>query len=197
MGIAGPLTFLTDFADQAVVLPLVLAVAVVLASQGWRRGALAWLGAIGATLSVMLILKLFFLGCTPVFGPATIRSPSGHVAAATVVCGGLATIYGCGRRTVAIVAVLAALIIGLTRVGLHEHSLSEAALGAVTGFAGAMAMTRLAGPPKALRLRPMVLTAAFVLALFHGRHLEAEVVIRHAVMGSAWLPAWCQGSSQP
>ena len=83
MGAAGPLRFLTDFADQAVVLPLVLAVALVLALQGWRRGAAAWLVAIGATFAVILVLKLVFLGCTPLFGPADMRSPSGHVAAAT------------------------------------------------------------------------------------------------------------------
>ena len=46
------MTFLTDFADQAVVLPLVLVLvlvlALVLAAQGWRRGAAAWLVAVGA-----------------------------------------------------------------------------------------------------------------------------------------------------
>ena len=41
--------FLTDFADQAVVLPMVAAVSVVLAAQGWWRGALAWLCVVGMT----------------------------------------------------------------------------------------------------------------------------------------------------
>ena len=66
-----------------IVLPLVLALAIALAAQGWWRGALVWLGVIGATFSVMLALKLTFLACTPVFRPMDIRSPSGHVAAAT------------------------------------------------------------------------------------------------------------------
>ena len=56
--------FLTDFADQAVVLPLVFALAAVLAWQGWRRGALLWLATIGLTFSVILALKLVFLGCS-------------------------------------------------------------------------------------------------------------------------------------
>lgn len=197
MGAAGPLTFLTDFADQAVVLPLVLAVAVVLACQRWTRGAAAWLFAIGGTFSVMLVLKLGFLGCARVFGPADMHSPSGHVAAATVVCGGLAAIYGRRRGAVPLVAVLAAIAIGLTRVGLNKHSWPEVVLGAAIGVAGAMAMARFAGPPPPLRVRPIVLTAVFVLALFHGHHLEAEVVIGRAATAAAWFPAWCQGSSQP
>ena len=192
MGAAGPLRFLTDFADQAVVLPLVLAVALVLALQGWRRGAAAWLVAIGATFAVILVLKLVFLGCTPLFGPADMRSPSGHVAAATVIGGGLAAIFGAGPRFVPLVALLAAGAIGLTRVGLHQHSWPEVVLGAATGLAGALALARLAGPAPALRLRPMLLTAVFVLALFHGRHMEAEVVIGQAATGSGWFPAWCQ-----
>jgi membrane-associated phospholipid phosphatase len=191
------MTFLTDFADQAVVLPLVLAVAAVLALQRWRRGASAWLAAIAGTFSVMLILKLLFLGCTAIFGPAALHSPSGHVAAAGVVCGGLAAIYGGSRRTVAIVAGLAAVLIGLTRVGLNMHSWPEVALGAAIGLCGALAFARIAGPPPVLRLRPMLLTAVFVLALFHGRHLDAEVAIRQAATAD-WFPVWCQtGSSQP
>ena len=194
---AGPLNFLTDFADQAVVLPLVLAVALVLALQRWPRGALAWLAAIAGTFSVMLILKLLFLGCTAIFGPAALHSPSGHVAAAIVVCGGLAAIYGGSRRTVAIVVGIAAVVIGLTRVGLNKHSWPEVALGAAIGLFGALTFARLAGPPPVLRLRPLLLTAAFVLALFHGRHLEAEVAIRRAAT-AGWFPAWCQTeSSQP
>lgn len=183
------MSFLTDFADQAVVLPLVVAVAVVLALQGWRRGAVAWLGAIGATFSIVLVLKLVFLGCAPVFGPAELQSPSGHAAAAAVLCGGVVAIRGGRRRTILIVAVLTAIVIGLTRVELRLHSWPEAALGAAIGLAGALVMARLAGPPAALRLRPMVLTAAVVMALFHGRHMDAEFAIQQAAAGTGWCQA--------
>ena len=198
MGPTGALKFLTDFFDQAVVLPLVFAVAVVLAVQGWRRGALVWLGTIGAAFTVMLALKLFFLGCAALFGSAGLHSPSGHVAAASVVCGGLAAIYGASRRTVATVAGLAAGLIAITRLGLEVHSWPEVLLGTAIGLAGALGMARAAGPPPPLRLRPMVLTATFILALLHGRHLEAEIAIRQAAFGAEWLPAWCHtGTNQP
>lgn len=183
------MTFLTDFADQAVVLPLVAAMAVVLAMQGWRRGAVVWLAAIGATFGLMLALKLIFLGCGSVFGPVAMRSPSGHVAAAAVLSGGVAAIYGCRRRTILIVVALAAIGIGLTRIGLQFHSWPEVVLGGVVGMAGALALARFAGPPPVLRLRPMILTATLVLALFHGRHLEAEVAIRHAAINYSWCQA--------
>ena len=180
------MTFLTDFADQAVVLPLVFAVAVVLAFQRWRRGAAGWFVAIGGTLSAMLVAARAY------------SSRHGeHVAAATVVCGGLAAIYGGGRRAVLSIAILTAVTIGITRIALLQHSWPEVVLGAAIGVAGAMAVARLAGPPPLLRLRPMVLTAAVILALFHGRHLEAEMVIQRAATLSGWFPAWCQGASQP
>ena len=65
--------FLTDFFDQAVVLPVVAAVAAVLALLGWWRGAIGWLLAVGVTFGAVLILKLGFLACGPVFGPGVPR----------------------------------------------------------------------------------------------------------------------------
>ena len=184
--------FLTDFADQAVILPLVAMVGVVLVAQGWRRGGAAWLAAIGATFAVMLALKLLFLGCVAVFGPADLRSPSGHVAAAAVVSGGVAAIFGRGWRSVAAIALAAGFAIGGTRLGLRAHSWPEVILGAGIGLAGALALRRLAGPAPPLRPRPLILAAAVVLALFHGRHLEAEIVIRQAAAETGLLPPWCQ-----
>ncbi len=178
-------------------MPAVLAVAAVLVCQGWRRGAVAWLVAIGSTFFVVLMLKLFFLSCLPVFGPLGLRSPSGHAAAATVLSGGLGAIYSGRVRVVLASALLAGVVIGLTRIGLHEHSGPEVLLGGAIGLAGAMGLVRLAGAPPSLRLRPMVLTATFVVALLHGRHLNAEIAIHEAATKVGWLPALCQGSSQP
>ena len=84
------MTDITDFADQAVIIPLVLATAIALSLQGWRRGALLWLIIVAATFLTILALKVMFLACSPLFGPMDIHRPSGHVAAATVVVGGSA-----------------------------------------------------------------------------------------------------------
>src|SRR5258708_39101880 len=104
---SGIMMFLTDFADQAVVLPVVVAVAAVLLALGWRRGALVWLGSVCATFGVVLFLKLGFLACVPVFGPWELRSPSGHTAAASVVAGGFVTLLAGSQLSALLVSLLA------------------------------------------------------------------------------------------
>ncbi|MBN8873007.1 MAG: phosphatase PAP2 family protein [Rhodospirillales bacterium] len=183
--------FLTDFADQAVILPLVVAIALALAAQGWRRGALVWLIAVAGTFSVMLALKLTFLACSPLFGPMDIRSPSGHVAAATVVAGGLAALLTGRRMSILPVALLAAVVIGISRLVLGAHSLPEVVLGALVGLCGATALLRFAGPPPPLRLAPIVAVIVVVAALFHGVHLQAEAAIRHTAYRAGLLFAVC------
>jgi hypothetical protein len=157
--------YLTDFADQAVVIPMVLAVAVALAMQGWRRGALVWLFVVAGTFTATLTFKLMFLACSPLFGPIDIHSPSGHVAAATVVSGGLAAMLTRQRASILPVAVLAAM-------------------------AGAVALLRFSGPPPRLQIAPLIAVIVVVAALFHGLHLPAEAAIRHTALRAAqYIPA--------
>ena len=185
--------YLTDFADQAVVLPMVLAVAAMLAIRGWRRGAAVWLGVVLATFSVMLAMKLVCLGCTPVFGPADIRSPSGHVAAATVVASGLAVLLSQRRAGVLAVGLFAAVVIGISRLVLGMHSLPEVALGAMVGLCGAVALLCLAGPvPPNLRPGRLLAVVALVATIFHGLHLPAEAAIRHTAFRTVRLLTVCQ-----
>jgi membrane-associated phospholipid phosphatase len=183
--------FLTDFADQAVILPVVFAIAIVLAMQGWRRGALVWLGVVFGTFGVMLVLKLVFLACTPLFDPIDIHSPSGHVAAATVVAGGLAALLTRRRTSIIPVAVLAAVVIGFSRLVLGMHSLPEVVLGAFVGLAGAAALQALAGTPPALRPARLFAVVIIVAALFHGMHLPAEAAIQRSAV-RALLQSVCQ-----
>jgi hypothetical protein len=184
--------FLTDFADQAVILPLVFAIAAALAFQGWIRGAVVWLGVIFVTFGTILVLKLFFLGCTPLFGPMDIRSPSGHVAAATVVAGGLASLLLRQRKGILPVALLAGAVIGASRLILGNHSLPEVIVGAVVGLAGAVALLHLSGPPPRLRPGRLVLIVVVVAAAFHGFHLRAEAAIHHSARRIAWFIPACR-----
>lgn len=184
--------FLTDFADQAVVLPLVVAVAVALAHQGWRRGALVWLAVVSATFGAMLVLKVAFLGCWPVFAPLDLRSPSGHVAAATVVCGGLAALLLRRTGSVLPAAALAAAVIGFSRLALGMHSVPEVALGAAVGLAGALALAHYARPVPRLLPGRLLAVVVVVAALFHGFHLPAEAAIRHTAFRAARLLSVCR-----
>ncbi|MGE0419445.1 MAG: PA-phosphatase [Acetobacteraceae bacterium] len=191
------MNFLTDFADQAVILPLVLVVAVILAAQGWRRGAGAWLLAIGATFSVVLGLKLLFLGCQPVFRPWGIVSPSGHVAAATIVAGGLMALVTHRIWLILAGAAAAGTVVAVTRLLLGVHSVPEVCLGGFVGLWGAYALSRLAGPPPALRLFTLAAFGLVVVALFHGARLPAEQPIRQNAQWLGTLIPACRASVFP
>jgi membrane-associated phospholipid phosphatase len=187
-------SFLTDFADQAVIIPMVLAVAVALAAQGWRRGAVVWLVVVAGVFAATLASKMTFLACSPLFGPIDIHSPSGHVAAATVVSGGLAAMLTRRRATILPAAILAAIVIGVSRLVLGMHSLPEVVLGATIGLAGAVALLRFSGPPPRLRIGPLIVVVLVVAAVFHGFHLPAEAAIRHTAYRVAqYIPA-CRGT---
>jgi membrane-associated phospholipid phosphatase len=188
--------FLTDFADQAVIIPLVLAVAVALALQGWRRGALVWLIVVTATFAATLTFKFMFMACSPLFWPLDVHSPSGHVAAATVVTGGLAAMLTRHRTSILPAAVLAAVVIGISRLVLGMHSLPEVIVGALIGLAGAAALLRFSGPPPRLSIAPLVAVIVVVAAIFHGLHLPAEAAIRHhAFRAAQFIPA-CRGTPE-
>jgi|HubBroStandDraft_6_1064221.scaffolds.fasta_scaffold787834_1 membrane-associated phospholipid phosphatase len=176
------MTFLTDFADQAVMLPLVLAIAIALLVQGWRRGAAAWVAVVCATFGVTLALKVLFIPCSDAFDMPTLHTPSGHVAAATVVVGGLAALL-LGRSLAILAALATAALIGATRLVLGEHTGLEVVVGAIVGLAGVAALIRLAGPrPATVDGRRVVLIAVLVAVVFHGLHMPAEAHIR----GAAW-----------
>lgn len=185
--------FLTDFADQAVILPMILAVAITLALQGWLRGALIWLAAMAVTFLAVLVLKLTFLSCQPVFGPWHVSSPSGHVAAATVVVGGLVTLLTRHRPSILSAAVMAAVGIGCSRLILHAHTVPEVLIGAAIGLTGAMFLTRITTAPPTLRALPLICVVAVVAMLFHGLHLPAEAAIRDTAYHAAWFIPACRG----
>jgi membrane-associated phospholipid phosphatase len=169
---------------------LVVAIGTTLAFQGWRRGAVVWLAVVAATFVTTLICKFMFLSCSPVFGPMDVHSPSGHVAAATVVSGGLAIMLTRRRTNIIPAALLAAVVIGFSRMVLGAHSFPEVVIGALIGLAGAAALMRFAGPPPDLKLAPLVTIIAIVASLFHGLHLPAEAAIRHTALRAAqYVPA--------
>jgi membrane-associated phospholipid phosphatase len=173
------MNYVTDFADQAVVLPVALAIGLALLAQKWWTGALAWGATIIGTFAVMLLLKLFLIPC----GGEQIHTPSGHVAAATVVTGGLAAMLRRRRGVILPVALLTAIVIGASRLILEVHTWPEVTVGALVGMVGASLMPRLAGaPPPTVNVPRLVLIAVLVAAAFHGLHMPAEAQIH----STAW-----------
>lgn len=187
-----PLRLLTDFADQAVILPVAAAVALALLAQGWWRGLAAWCAGVGATLATMLVLKLVFAACP---SWAFLHSPSGHTAAAAVVAGGLLGLLAAGRvgaRGAAVMAFAVAVPIGASRVWLGAHSVAEVLAGGAVGMLGALALARLAGPAPAGTRLWLVAAAALVAALAaYGGHLNAEAAIDRAAPGILGYFGFC------
>ncbi len=181
--------YLTDFADQAVLLPLAFVVAACLGISGWWRGAAAWLVGVGATLTLMLLLKLAFIACGP---GDVLRSPSGHTAAAAVVCGGLIVVLAGRPRWALPASVLAALLIGGSRLALGVHTPLEVLVGGMAGIIGATLTALLAGPMPEFRRNRIAMAALVVVVLLHGTRMPAEAHIRdfaHRV--ALYLPS-CQ-----
>lgn len=185
--------FITDFADQAVMLPIVMAIGIGLLAQGWRRGAAAWVGAATGTFALMLLLKLVFIACPVSLATGGLRTPSGHVAAATVVAGGLAALLLRRPRPALLAAILAAVVIGVSRLVLGAHSTPEVVVGAGVGLLGALTLITLAGPPpETLDGRRIAIVAVVVALVFHGLHLPAEAHIRSTALRLSHLLGVCQ-----
>jgi membrane-associated phospholipid phosphatase len=191
--------FLTDFADEAVVLPATLAVGLLLFAQGWRRGAAAWLGAIGLTLGAVLLLKLLCGGVLPGAGLPSpeLRSPSGHAAAAAVLYGGLTALLlvGPSAGRAAAIALGWAGLFALTRLALGVHTVPEVLVGGAVGIGGAASLRWLAGvrPPQ-LRRWSLPAAVAAVALLMHGDHLRLERPIDRMARDFAGVPPACRAA---
>jgi membrane-associated phospholipid phosphatase len=180
------MTFVSDFADQAVMLPLSAVVLLALVVIGWWRGAAAWLGAVGLTFLTVGLLKAAFVVMTAHFGSDYQISPSGHVAAAAVVYGGLVILLLQGVLPRVVLALLVAAVVvgmGVIRVDLGAHTPMEAAAGAVVGLAGLIAFALTAGPRPQLAALPLSLASGVTALVLHGWHLGAEQAIRSASLG--------------
>jgi membrane-associated phospholipid phosphatase len=174
--------YVTAFADQAVLLPLVICVVIGFATSGWQRGAVGWGFAVAATLAVMLLLKLGLIPCGHLLPLSALRSPSGHTAGAAVVYGSLLGIWIRLRTGTALwtvpVAIGFVLLIGASRLALGLHSSIEVIVGGVVGLLGAIGAVMLAGPPPPhFRFRRVVVAMVVVLVVFHGLRLPAEAEI--------------------
>jgi hypothetical protein len=189
--------FLTDFADQAVILPVLVAVTLTLALFGWRRGAAAWVVVGGGTLAVVLVLKLAFIACGRLIPEFHLHTPSGHTAAAAMVLGGLVGLSNRVRDRAGLAlltALSAAAISGFTRLALGEHTLPEVIVGGIVGSFGAWMLVSLAGPaPDGLRTRKLLAVLMVIVVLFHGFHLPAEARIHRAgVLLRIWPLSACR-----
>ena len=182
--------FLTDFGDQAVVLPIFIVVAISLVLSHWYRGLAAWLFAVGGALGTIGLLKYIFYACSSVLGSSGIHSPSGHTGATAAVYGGGLLLLLRGRVTtvwLVVIPVVLAGLIGFSRVRVGAHVPIESVLGGAVGLVGAALVVMLAGPRPAVRAWPVAMAALVTVVLFHGIRLNAENIVHHFTLFT-WLP---------
>lgn len=181
---------LTNFADQAVLLPLIGVVAAGLAASGWWRALGAWLVAVPGVLVTTVVLKYLFFACAGPLGSIGIQSPSGHTAAGSAIYGGALMLALKDRASPVLLAMIPvgfATAFGVSRVAVGVHTVPDVVAGGFIGITGAMAMLPFAGLQPPLRLWPILGGVLFVLAATYGNRLQVEKLIHQSPL-SAMLP---------
>lgn len=180
--------------------PLGIAIGLTLFILRQRRAAKAWTVAIGFVWTTMLILKLvgyMIEGLLPTspFSAIDLVTASGHVASASVIYGGFIGLVLWRPGTLMVRTLLAATVaaagIGVTRVMLAEHSVSEVIIAAAVGIVGAYWLTTVASVSVERRARlPLLIVAAIVIVVRHGGHFGWEQTI-HQIANDAIV--WWRG----
>jgi len=191
-------SFVTDFGDSAVTVPLALLVLAFLIAAGQQRSALGWLLTIGGCAVAIAMLKLIFGACGSLLPFASIVSPSGHTAMSAAVYGSLALLMGANlpspsRIALNIGACLAIVGIAVSRVVLHEHTSAEIVIGLVVG-AGAIAISRAivgSEKPAALPLGWLILAGIAVVAIMHGTRWAIEPRLHRLALDFRLALPWC------
>ena len=187
--------WLSNFADQAVILPLTLAIALTLWLFGWRKGAYGMIVSVLGTLVAVVATKLFFYFLTGFHAlrlPIGLVSPSSHAAAGAVVYGILVALLlrggRAGVRTAAVTSCFFALFFSLTRVELHVHTRSEVVFGSLLGVIGAITFAKIAGrmPREFNRVR-LAGAAGLAILLMYGHTLHGEEPIRYVATSAQIL----------
>jgi membrane-associated phospholipid phosphatase len=175
------LVAVTGFGDAAVLLPLAATILLWLVLGRAHRAAACWAVSVAFCGGLTAALKILFWGCPPLVG---VHSPSGHTSLSTLVYGAIALMLaiesgGWGPRIAGAGGVAVILAIALSRLLLDAHSVLEIILGLIIGcaslalFAEGYRRYR----PNRIRMAPLLLGAAVLMAALHGRQLRAEELL--------------------
>jgi membrane-associated phospholipid phosphatase len=180
--------FITDFADQSIIIPTVVIIGVVFSLLRWWRGMIAWTAVWFGTLSLVLLLKVMGLICKQA-NDGLRFSLSGHTACAALLYGSLSVALLSGRippKALYLIPAAISILIGYTRIVVHAHSVSEVFLGGTVGCISAEIFRTVAATPKRFAVNYAFIMLVFVTTLFHGAHLPVETSIRKAVLHLHW-----------
>jgi len=183
--VASVLRTISDLGDTAVLLPVALALtALVWRFQSWAAAVCLSL-AFAFCLLTMLILKVSFIACSPMWHVAIV-SPSGHASFSTAAYGALGLIAArhaqrWQRPIIAVICLLVIAGVALSRVALGSHTAAEMALGLAVGlFAlGLFTVFYMRLRPGRVNVALLFGVVAAIIFAFHGLRLPAEEWIRH------------------
>lgn len=177
-------TLITNFGDSAVMLPAAITIALWLAAGGAWRAMLLWLVTFGGGAFLVVVTKIAFLGWGIGIPRLDFTGISGHTMLATSVT--LTAIHLLSRglpRThrliLMVLGLTGALTVGLSRLALEAHSVSEVCAGLLIGglvAGGFMLSSRQSATP---RLAPGVMIAALAIicVTMHGHQAGAQGLI--------------------
>jgi membrane-associated phospholipid phosphatase len=142
-------TIITKFGDAVIILPAAVAIGAWLAASGARRLTLYWIALFGIAAALVTLTKIAFVGWGIGNARFDFTGISGHTTFAMAVIPTLlylavpstATLW---RILAALTGIAFALLIGISRLTLHAHSLSEVVLGCALGLAVSLGFLRLA-----------------------------------------------------
>jgi hypothetical protein len=168
--------FITFLGDSIITMPAAAAIVVWLVSAGAWRSAVSWSLLFGGAIMLVLASKIAFIGWGIGIPGLDFTGISGHAMRAAAVLPVVAylLLQQAGRRLcvwAVVIGVAAAGLIGLSRLILHFHSVSEVLAGTVLGMLVAMAFIwRSEGQP-GLRL-PRSVVGLTLLALVPSAYAE-------------------------
>ena len=171
-------SFVTNFGDLAVLVPLALTVLIWLLWVHNRREALWWCVAVVVCTGGTAAFKIFFYACPPI---QDLHSPSGHTAFSALVYGAIAGIIAIERsgwRRVAMVGLAPLFIaaIAVSRVLIEAHTVLEVVVGLSLGLAtlGCFLLSYRRQRLGYVNVRPMLIGACIIAVLLNGKALGAE-----------------------
>ena len=172
--VLGPIS---DFADQAVLTPIELAVCVALFLFGRTRDAIVWSCVVAGGVFVICVLKLWCERCG-IPSHRVLYSPSGHTFGGTLVYGGLLALF-CRQKWVVLTgSIFLAVLFGATRIALGVHTIAETVVGGLVGLLGVgvlYALLKRSSSPPSLRVKAVTLMIVAALGFsLHGYRLGVE-----------------------
>jgi membrane-associated phospholipid phosphatase len=167
--------YITALGSVGVMIPLALAAAAWLALGYPRRFALCWLAVLGGASGLVFLTKIAFLGWGVGFREWDFTGISGHAMVSSAVIPvvlfiALLPASSWVRGIGVLAGVLAGIVVGVSRILLNAHSVSEVVAGCALGGATALLFVAYAWRAEAGRLAPapVAVSLALIAVMLHG-----------------------------